>query len=270
MGFEVVMTRVGNPWLQTLVCCAVLTAFSQRVIGDESAVPPELIAISQQVQSIYSTAKPTADGTDLEAAGAVLVLQKNNLIMNKVQLLPYMTNVYKDEKIGPEGLFGVMGKVNAHLPKGILESNSRVFKSGEKFWVIAIQVFADGLYFFLMSDPIDNQRYHARLKFMYPKGSTPTPEAIVSLVSEVLKVDDSGNTSQESVAAEQSLQDGSAVRQSGTTPAESKIIAIGQSRDQVIAAFGVPQKIVQLGAKEIDYFADMKVTFVKSKVTDVN
>ena len=33
--------------------------------------------------------------------------------------------------------------------------------------------------------------------------------------------------------------------------------------------FGAPTKIVKLGTKEIDYYPDMKVTFVNNKVTDV-
>jgi hypothetical protein len=37
----------------------------------------------------------------------------------------------------------------------------------------------------------------------------------------------------------------------------------------VIASLGQPQKIVQLGAKEIDYYPDMKVTFLNGKVSDV-
>jgi hypothetical protein len=31
----------------------------------------------------------------------------------------------------------------------------------------------------------------------------------------------------------------------------------------------VPSKVVQLGPKEIDFFPDMKVTFVQGKVADV-
>jgi hypothetical protein len=37
----------------------------------------------------------------------------------------------------------------------------------------------------------------------------------------------------------------------------------------VIASLGQPQKVVQLGAKEIDFYPDLKVTFVNGKVTDV-
>ena len=36
-----------------------------------------------------------------------------------------------------------------------------------------------------------------------------------------------------------------------------------------MAAFGQPQKVATVGAKEIDYYPDMKVTLVNGKVTDV-
>jgi hypothetical protein len=37
----------------------------------------------------------------------------------------------------------------------------------------------------------------------------------------------------------------------------------------VIAAFGQPDKIVNLGAKKLYIYKDMKVTFVGGKVSDV-
>jgi len=46
-------------------------------------------------------------------------------------------------------------------------------------------------------------------------------------------------------------------------------IALGQKKDDVIAAFGQPAKIVRLGAKEIYYYKDMKVTFTNGKVSNV-
>ena len=46
-------------------------------------------------------------------------------------------------------------------------------------------------------------------------------------------------------------------------------IELGQTKDQVQAAFGTPTRVVKLGTKEIEYFKDMKVTFVNGKVTDV-
>jgi hypothetical protein len=46
-------------------------------------------------------------------------------------------------------------------------------------------------------------------------------------------------------------------------------IALGQTRDEVVAILGQPQKVVKLATKEMLYYPDMKVTLVKTKVTDV-
>ena len=54
-----------------------------------------------------------------------------------------------------------------------------------------------------------------------------------------------------------------------TPPAEPPTIAPGQSIDDVTGALGTPKNIVDLGAKKIYVYKDMKVTFVNGKVTDV-
>ncbi|MGB8837966.1 MAG: hypothetical protein WCC67_14535, partial [Candidatus Acidiferrales bacterium] len=45
-------------------------------------------------------------------------------------------------------------------------------------------------------------------------------------------------------------------------------VEIGQTPDQVTAILGQPDKIINLGAKQIFVYKDLKVTFVKGKVTD--
>ena len=44
---------------------------------------------------------------------------------------------------------------------------------------------------------------------------------------------------------------------------------MGQTIDEVVAAIGQPDKIVNLGAKQIYVYKDIKVTFMKGKVSDV-
>ena len=52
-------------------------------------------------------------------------------------------------------------------------------------------------------------------------------------------------------------------------PPPPKTISVGQTRDEVVATFGQPQKVVKLPTKEMLYYPDMKVTLVEAKVTDV-
>ena len=51
-------------------------------------------------------------------------------------------------------------------------------------------------------------------------------------------------------------------------PAPPATVAIGQTTDEVVAILGQPEKILNLGAKQIYVYKDLKVTFVKGKVTD--
>jgi len=51
--------------------------------------------------------------------------------------------------------------------------------------------------------------------------------------------------------------------------AEPQTIQLGQTTSQVKAALGNPDKIVNLGAKKIYVYKDLKVTFVGDKVSDV-
>jgi len=46
-------------------------------------------------------------------------------------------------------------------------------------------------------------------------------------------------------------------------------ISLGQTKDQVTAAFGQPLRTAKVGVKEIYYYKDMKVTFTSGKVSNV-
>ncbi len=252
--------------LRSLVALVAIAVFSLQGIAHAQTATDahsNLVAILQQLLSVYPTAKATADGTDLVSAGAVLVLQKDNLVMNKVDQ-PFPTlNLYKDGAISQGGLFGALNKLSLHVPGATpAQTGVRTFVSGEKFFVTKINLHPDSVEFSLMSDPIQDQRYHSTLKFQFAKGAAPTPDDVTALVSNVLKVDEPSNGG--------APAQGAAAAPAAAAPTETKTIAIGQTRDQVIAMFGVPTKIVQLGKKEIDYYPDMKVTFVQNKVTDVN
>jgi hypothetical protein len=145
---------------------------------------------------------------------------------------------------------GAAGAAGAAVPIG----DMREFVTGEKFFVTGISTGPDGVVFAFMSDPIKDQRYKSSLKFSFPKGTVPSSDNVAAMVAEVIKIDAPAEPEQAAAPA---------------AAAPTKTIAVGQTRDEVIAMFGVPTKVVQLGAKEIDFFPDMKVTFIKNKVTNV-
>jgi hypothetical protein len=74
--------------------------------------------------------------------------------------------------------------------------------------------------------------------------------------------------------SEQAGQADLAERDAAAAPAESAAspttIAAGQSIEQVTAALGPPAKIIDLGARKIYTYPDMKVIFLNGRVTDVD
>jgi hypothetical protein len=226
------------------------------------AVLAQSADLQKQLESSFPLSKATADRSDIVTAGAVLVLQKDNLQMCKSNMPIPTKNFYKNGGINQGGLMGFMGKLgNASLGGGDDANTIRKFVSGEKFWVTRIQVENDGVTFTFLSDPFQDVRYEATLKFPYAKGQTPSADDLLATVSQVIKIDgDTGGGAQ--APEQQAAADAPAA-------APTKTIALGQTKDEVVQSFGQPTKVVQLGKKEIDYYSDMKVTFTNNKVTNV-
>ena len=231
------------------------------LLGMTSLAGAQSTDLKQALETAYPLTKATADNTDIVTAGAVLVLEKDNLQMCKVSLPIPTHNYYKNGEVTQGGFLGVLNELgNASLGGGADATTTRKFVAGEKFWVTKIEVESDGVTFQFLSDPLQDVRYHAMLKFPFPRGQTPPADQILASVAQVIKTD--GGDGSAAPAEQHAASDAAA-------PAETKTIALGQTKDQVLQNFGQPTKVVQLGVKEIDYYTDMKVTFTNNKVTNV-
>lgn len=147
----------------------------------------------------------------------------------------------------------------------------RTFVAGEKFWVTGVSLQKDGVLVSTFSDPYNDVRYYGEIKFPFPRGSVPTADDFAKSVAEVI-------TPQPREKADQGVQMAQAaaapMQQIDPPPppadAPPPTIAIGQTKEQVTAAFGKPVKIAKLGAREIYYYKDMKVTFTNGRVSNVD
>jgi hypothetical protein len=250
------------------------------ILFSSLGISPRLAAqgLQQKLESTYALTKPTDDKSDIVTAGAVLILQKDKIIMYSTSNQVVPQNTYKAGKLS-EGAFGVhdnvqkFGSFIGHPPPQAAQTQSRHFVTGEKFWVTGIAVQSDGVVFTLFSDPYQDVRYQCTLKFLYTKGTTPSTDEVMKTVAEVFKVqeDDSAKSDdkQQPAADAQPAADQPAAEQApAAPPAPPATVAIGQSTDEVVAILGQPDKILNLGAKQIYVYKDLKVTFVKGKVTD--
>ena len=247
-------------------------AIALSCLGASPRSASQATGLQQKLEGTYKITKTTDDKSDIVTAGSVVILQKDKLLMYPTSTQIPPQNTYKDGQLS-SGAFGAhqqiqkFGSLIGHpTPHNVPGRN---FVTGEKFWVTKIDLLGDGVLFTFFTDAIQDTRYYSTLKFIYPKGSNLTPDQVLSLVGEVLKVqpddaksDDKGNQQQGGDANQQQP----AAEQA--PPAPPATVEIGQSPDDVVGILGQPEKIINLGPKQIYVYKDLKVTFVKGKVTD--
>jgi len=175
---------------------------------------------------------------------------------------------------------------------------SRDFVNGEKLYVTQITVDRgkDGIVFDLISDSYgDSGRFKGQLRFQFPKGAVKTADlaAADAMISQVFKIQPADDASAKGGNAQPAANGAAAAPAAAPAasepavaeappapippppppvdepPAPPKSIELGQTKDQVIANFGQPQKTAKVGTKEIFFYKDLKVTFVGGKVSDV-
>lgn len=256
-------------------------------------------AIQQKLEATYALTQPTGDLSEIVTAGAVLVLKRNEIVMNAVSVSNWYPNFYHDGKLGPNALNRGLRSMGRWPGMTTAATSTRTFVRGEKMWVTKIDVRDDGTTFSVFTDAYANVRYKATVKFLFEKGTTPTGEQIEKSVAEVFKVqEDQPTTSAEPsqpgmgrpprpvrpmqasgpapvpAAAPLTPEPAAVIPPPPPPPVDAvqappKTISVGQSFDQVKAAFGQPKSMVNLGKKQIYVYDSLKVTFVDGKVSDV-
>jgi hypothetical protein len=273
--------------LRTIASSCLAAALLLPCLALSAAAQNTPASIEQKLESQYTLTKAAADHSDIVTAGSVLVLKKDGLLMSASTSGSAAQNTYKDGKIS-QGVWKMakmpgFGSLMAHSGTGATVT-TRTFVAGEKFWVTKITVHDDAVILELFSDPFSDVRYYSTLKFPFAKGVYPSPDQVESSVAEVVSIqpddaaaDDKGKKSApaETAAAAPAAPPAAMAPiappppPTDTPPPAPKTIALKQTKDEVVANFGPPTKVVKLANKEIDYYPDMKVTFINNKVTDV-
>jgi hypothetical protein len=248
--------------------CVLLSFSSPFALAAQTLDPQG--AVKAAVTAKYHLTQATADDTDVVTAGDVITFQKSGMIMFTVAggRLGH-TLSYHDGKFNLGGFSGF----STVMASGVNSADRHTFVSGEKCWLIDVDVKPDGVYLVLLTDPINDIRYMGTLKFPVDKKQPmPGPDVMMPRIAEVLSATGSG-AAQPAAAVTPPPPPPAPIAPPPPPPDEPvappPTISLGQTRDEVKAAFGPPVRVVKLGTKEIQYFKDMKVTFVNGKVTDV-
>jgi hypothetical protein len=322
----------------------------------------------RKLNAQFVPTKFTANNSDIVTAGVVVALKEDGLLMYPATLPMAPVSVPKKGKLtqGFGDMMGVGMVDGMGRPGGISSVPTKKLVTGEKVWVREFELAKDSIMVEVVTDPYDDGRYFGTVKFLIPKGTIPTPEDGVKIVSEVFEAQsaqdqparyqgdqqtlgpDSGPTmsatgadQQKGIPGEYTGASGSRIlllpdstftkfvgggqghgqyvadgenltltftstgfsqhfktqggnlldlntnqvwARTGDAPAAPMAeiapppppvdappptISLGQTMDQVIAGFGQPLKVANLGGKSIFYYKDMKVIFTSGKVTNV-
>ena len=207
-----------------------------------SAVAQDKAAVQKKLESEYQLTKTTADQSDIVTAGAVLVLQKDNLLMVATTTSGNQcTNTYKDGKFTQGGVCRTgeklkkFGMLTSRIPGASQAptTTTRTYVAGEKFWVTKIDIRDTGkdpgIVMDFFTDAVSDVRYKTSLLIPF-KGAVPSPDDALKLVAEVVKVapsddnkDAKGNAQPDKGSAQQPAAQGgqpaAAAEQAAPAPA---------------------------------------------------
>jgi hypothetical protein len=257
-------------------------------------ITPGLVAaqgvpLEDQLKAQYTLVKMGSDsgGAAVVEAGTILAVKKGGILS-----VPY-----SDQSIVPTKYEnGVVHSPNNMVMKGIgfglkkfgKEQTTRLMQVGEKVYPsrVTVNLPKDQVTIGIIAcDSCNNVSpttfYKADVVFQFAKGSlaTTSPSQVEDTIAGLLAIDDSsgdqGNGQQgggqggnDQQGGNQQGGGGGQAQQQGPPP-EPQQIEKGQTPDQVKAALGPPDKIVNLGSKQIYVYKDLKVTFLNGKVSDV-
>lgn len=271
-------------FISSAAICFLITAMAASAPGQSGDPKADL---QQKVSAQFTFTTITADRSDIVTPGSIVVLQKNGLSMIAVASPMPTLVTYKKGKLsegfgagllraaGTGTLLGLSGSSNTTFPQ-------RTFAAGEKLWIVGAVVKDDGVFLQLYSDPYDSIRYYSQVRIPFSKKNVyPSTDDLLKSISEVITVQPADNATGSAPPVSSKTETSAlppvpppapmAAIAPPPPPADQPppTIKLGETKEQVVAAFGQPQRVVDLGTKEIDYYPGMKVTLVQGKVTDV-
>jgi hypothetical protein len=262
-----------------LTCAAMFPALIARAQGADS--------LESQLGAKYKLVKLGTDSSGLSVldAGTVLVIKKGGILSVASGNAVVIATTVKDGQVHTANNTAMQG-VNKLLkwkapadPTGAASTDTKFLTVGEKVYVSKIDISRKDSKVTLSIIECDTcnsvqapSLRKAQVAFVFPKDYLAGADGgqISDVINQTLEVDtgDSGGQDQQ-----QAQDQGQQAPQQAAAPAQPAAppptIQMGQSPDEVKGMLGQPDKIVDLGPKQIYVYKDLKVTFVKGKVTDV-
>jgi uncharacterized membrane protein YgcG len=274
-----------------------LVAFLHIGATPRTALAQQTISLEDQLKAQYTMVKMGADssGPAVVEQGTVLVVKKGGILGvpygdQSILSTKYENGtVHSPNALVSKGIGSLMSKMGKQQTTQFFQANNKVYPSK-----LAVNLQKDQVLISIVDcDSCNNVDpktfFKADVVFQFPKGTlaTANPSQVEDTIAGLLAIDDSNNNQDQ--ANNQGGNGGGNDQGGGNQgggnqggggggnqgggqdqpPAQPQQIEKGQTPDQVTAAIGQPDKIVNLGAKQIYVYKDIKVTFINGKVSDV-
>jgi hypothetical protein len=278
--------------LRRLMPMLAVVAAALLTIPLASAQAPSL---EEQLAAQYKLVKMGSDtgGYSVVDKGTLLAIQKGGILG-----VPYSDQSILSTKYENGTVHSPSNALSKSIGFGMKrfgkEQTTHLFQVGDKAYPSKIEVNLSkdsvtiGIVACDTCNKTDPPTYNkANVVFIFPKGTlaSATAASVEDIIGQLLTIStddsqqggdqggqqaaDQGNQPQ---PADQGAQPASAAQQPAPQEqpqAEPASIDKGMTPDQVQAALGKPDKIVNLGTKQIYVYKDLKVTFLNGKVSDV-
>jgi len=215
--------------------------------------------IERQLQTRYVPVRLGPGGQTVVSPGAILIVQAPGIRSNPVTQFTFMNN-FQDGRIK-----------HSTASSFITDRNSvRDLAVGEGVFLYKVEVKDNGVVFHVQPCGscdfygVDPSPFHAGITFQLPKNWLLSPDLnqVERLISSVFSI--AGPQAPASTAPPPAAPPAPETNQGAPSRIE-----MGQSPEQVRAILGEPGKIVDLGNKKLFVYKDLKITFIDSKVVDV-
>ena len=251
------------------------------VASTSSPSSAQAVSLQEQLAAQYKLVKMGSDtsGYSVVDKGTLLGIQKGGILGVPYGDQNVPSSKYENGTVkGPNSL-SLMGRKSI-MGKFGKEQTTHLFAVGDKVYPMKIEVNVAkdtvtlGVVACDTCNKTDPPTYmKANVVFQFPKGSLAAASAggVEDTIGQVLSISDEAQQAGDQGGQQQQGADQGGQQQAAqpAAAAEPASIEKGMTPDQVEAALGKPEKKVNLGAKQIYYYKDMKVIFVGGKVSDV-
>jgi len=258
-------------WHFLFLATAMASVLVPRIAGAQA------VTLQEQLSAQYKTVKIGPDGEVAGDPGTLLAVQKDGIIAMPWRAVTLCPAKFQDNVL----------HLSTGFCAGMMQNVSGYFRKGAKVYPLKIDVNPgkEKISFQVVGCKVCNHSNRpfpakAEVVFEFAKGYLEKASAgdVEDTIGQVFTITTNTNDDQQAAggddaqpaadqqASPQSPQEAQPAQPQQQQPAT---VQLGMSTDQVQTALGKPDKIFNVGAKQVYVYKDVKVTFLNGQVSDV-